>query len=128
MAAKLSATHAELLKHCLSLAHDPIALVHFAFEWKDGESLEDWQYEALDLWGQHMRSGEKLPYRYAASSGHGIGKSTTAGLVTYCHLLSHPNSRVVITANTFAQATQKTFRAVHEWRMRLIEPSGICSK
>ncbi|WP_278550257.1 terminase [Cloacibacillus evryensis] len=109
------------------LAHDPLRWVLYAYRWNEpGGSLEGmsgpqaWQREHLDYVGRRLREDPHKPIRVAVSSGHGIGKSAIVGWYVNWGLSTFPNTRIVVTANTFPQLKTKTFPEINTWWQRSI--------
>jgi hypothetical protein len=107
-----------LLSRCIELRNYPEKLIAFAFDLQ----LAGWQREYLEAWGAHLRSGSREPFRASIVSGHGTGKSTLSGLVTWCHLLAWPRSRSIILSNTWVQAITRTMRTAIELKDKLLPP------
>jgi hypothetical protein len=120
-------TNEELVELMANLKDDPLGFVHAAYPWGEPGPLEDytgpdgWQAELLNDIGRQVRarrfdgSTPVLPIRQAISSGHGIGKSTLAGMLTNWIISTRPMSVGTVTANTFTQLTTKTWPAITKW-------------
>jgi hypothetical protein len=107
---------------------DPLGFVLFAYPWGvPGSRLADrtgpdrWQRNFLEAIGRDVRArrfdgnAPVMAIRKAASSGHGIGKSTMAAWLTDWIMSTRPHSLGTITANTFLQLETKTWAAVKFW-------------
>lgn len=106
----------------LRYQHDPLGFVESIFPWGEGQLKEhagprQWQKDALDEIGQHLRNPETRhqPLLMARASGHGIGKSALVAFVTHWGLSTMPNTRVVVTANTGNQLDTKTWPEITKW-------------
>lgn len=106
--------------------HDPLGFVLWAFPWGiSGTALEEedgpdvWQRAELTAIGEHLKAEVKArtyaPYRGATSSGHGIGKSAETGFVVCWALMTCPNAKGVVTANSDTQLRTKTWAEVSKW-------------
>ena len=108
--------------------HDPLGFVLFAYPWgKKGSSLERhdgpdaWQREFLQDLGEQTKErafngfDPVMPIRMAASSGHGIGKSTLVAWIVDWIMSTRPMSKGTVTANTFTQLKTKTWAAIQTW-------------
>lgn len=106
---------------------DPLGFVKFAFPWGEPGLLKEhpgpdaWQEAYLRDLGKEIRARRfdgiraVAPVRMAASSGHGIGKSTLSAWLTCWLLSTRPLSQGTITANSFPQLSTKTWAAVQRW-------------
>ena len=110
-----------------SLAHDPLRWVLYAYRWNDPDGPlagmtgpQRWQMEHLDHVGRCLREDPYRPVRVAVASGHGVGKSAIVAWYTAWGLSTFPNTRIVITANTFPQLKTKTFPELSTWWQRCI--------
>lgn len=117
----------ELIGDLLEFTHDPCGYVNYAYDWGNGELLDDigarqWQDDVLNDIGEHLRDPETRhqPLMLSVASGHGIGKSTLVGFVADWGLNTHEDTRIVITANTDTQLKTKTQPEVAKWFRRSI--------
>ena len=104
---------------------DPLGFVLYAYPWGEGELLgatgpRDWQREALNEIGARLRAGYEpgaalMPVLMARASGHGIGKSALVAWIAHWAVSTCKDARVVITANTQAQLTTKTWPELAKW-------------
>ena len=101
---------------------DPLGFVRYAFPWLERGELEDaagarqWQREILDVIGEHLRSTSRFtPLNLAVSSGHGIGKSALIAFICNWAMSTCEDCRIVVTANTEAQLTTKTWPEICKW-------------
>lgn len=106
---------------------DPLRYVMLAFPWGvKGGPLEnhtgpdEWQVEQLNAIRDHIRSGKDVSFRDATTSGHGIGKTAETSWVILWAMSTRPNLAGVVTANTQAQLTTKTWRELSLWHKRSI--------
>ena len=109
------------------MAHDPLRWVLYAYKWNEPDGPlsgmsgpQQWQREHLDYVGRRLREEPYSPIRVAVSSGHGIGKSAIVAWYVNWGLATFPNTRVVVTANTFPQLKTKTFPEISTWWQRSI--------
>lgn len=109
------------------MAHDPLRFVLYAYKWNDPngplagmKGPQQWQREHLDYVGECLRTAPYKPIRVAVSSGHGIGKSAIVSWYVNWALSTHPNARVIVTANTAPQLRTKTFPEINTWWQRSI--------
>jgi hypothetical protein len=108
-------------------ADDPLRFVRIAYPWGEPGPLREyagpdaWQEAFLiDLGNEVKRRGfdgihAVEPIREAASSGHGIGKSTMAAWLADWILSTRPYSQGTVTSNTFSQLQSKTWAAIQRW-------------
>lgn len=106
---------------------DPLRYVMLAFPWGEkGSQLEahsgpdTWQREILTSLGEWARSGSSEAYRDVTASGHGVGKSATVAWIILWAMSTRPHLAGVITANTAAQLSTKTWRELSVWHKRAI--------
>ena len=116
-----------LIERIRSFKDDPLGFVLYAYPWRERGPLEEydgpdtWQSELLADIGQEVRARNfdgltpVMPVRMAVSSGHGIGKSSLAGMLTDWILSTRPNSVGTVTANTFPQLESKTWPTIVKW-------------
>ena len=114
---------AELIALAGECTHDPLRWVKSAYDWGHGELAafngpRQWQAEALDEIGQHLRNPatRHMPIQLARASGHGIGKSALIGQIVNWALSTCEDAKVVITANTDTQLRTKTSPEVGKWQ------------
>lgn len=98
---------------------DPLGATQDLFPWGQDELSKHlgprtWQRELYAGIRDDLQSGEML-VRRAISSGHGIGKSTTAAHMALWALGTRINTRVVITANNENQLKQRTGAELVKW-------------
>jgi hypothetical protein len=110
---------------------DPLGYVHAAFTWGEGELTgldgpDAWQKDFLIDLGKEVKkrkfNGTKAvaPIRVAASSGHGVGKSTLTGWLVSWIMDTRPNSQGSVSANTGLQLSTKTWASIKTWKQRAI--------
>lgn len=94
--------------------HDPLGFVQAAFPWGTGElsgcaGPQDWQIDVLNtLCGDGV-------IRLATTSGHGIGKSALVSWIILWAMLTQPDTRGIVTANTETQLKTKTWTELGKW-------------
>lgn len=108
-----------------SYRDEPLRFVLDWFNWEDGEGPDQWQVEFLEDLGRTLKSRKfdgRNPVeaiRMAVASGHGAGKSGLVGMLTWWILITRPNSKGTVTANTFSQLQTKTWPEIQKWFRRL---------
>lgn len=103
--------------------YDPLAFAEKAWPWGvvdtplADKELRDWQTWVLDDIAQHLTNPETRYdiCRIAVSSGHGIGKSATMGIVSTWALSCFDRPRILLTANTEGQLRTKTSPEIGFW-------------
>lgn len=113
----------------------PYAFVMFAFPWGEKNTpLEGikgpraWQKEELIKMGDFIKENKRLAaagkdtktYKCAISSGRGPGKSAFVSWIALWNLSCNLGSSTIVTANTDAQLTNKTFGELGKWHALLI--------
>ena len=104
--------------------HDPLGFVLYAFPWREGDlsksdGPDKWQAEVLnDIGTGTIEASEAL--RLAVTSGHGIGKSALVAWIILWAMSTRPQLAGVVTANTGAQLSDKTWRELALWHKRAI--------
>jgi hypothetical protein len=116
---------------------DPLGFVYWAFPWGEPgplehEELEEWQIEALTVLRDKLRQGLALydamdaaknvipPIRVSRSTGHGVGKSALAAMLTWWAMSTMPDTKGVVTANTETQLKTKTWPEIAKWHRMFI--------
>ena len=112
---------AELVDKIALFRDDPLGFILFAFPWgESGTILEKhlgpmaWQCEVLE----YLRVGLLTPQeamQRATASGHGIGKSALVSMIIIWGMMSFPDTKGVITANTETQLKTKTWAELGRW-------------
>ncbi|MBF0589025.1 MAG: terminase [Magnetococcales bacterium] len=98
---------------------DPLLFVREAFPWGQGElepysGPEDWQREVLcDIRDGVLDLDGAI--RIAVASGHGIGKSALVSWLILWGIITYPDAKGVVTANTEAQLKTKTWSELQKW-------------
>lgn len=112
----------ELLRDLADMVHDPLGFVMWAFPWgKPGTSLadeegpEEWQAQQLREIGESLTRDPYELIREVIASGHGIGKSTEVAWLVLWAVMTFPDCRGVVTANTETQLRTKTWPEVSKW-------------
>lgn len=119
-----------LMANIFALRDDPLKFVMFNFPWGEPNTpLEHepgpdvWQVELLNDMHEYLKrlpllrlQGEPiLPFQALIASGHGIGKSALMSWVNYFWMSTRPGSTTIVTANTEAQLTGKTWPELGRW-------------
>jgi hypothetical protein len=123
-----SEIEAQLIRDIGSFTHDPVGFVRYVFPWGvEGTELETktgprkWQIKILNTLADQLKSGMDpanamaTAIQIAVASGHGIGKSALVSWIILWGLSTHVDTKVVVTANTEAQLTKKTWPEVAKW-------------
>lgn len=105
---------------------DPLGFVLDCFEWPDGEGPDVWQTKFLLDLGHEIRKRSfdpqnpvpVDPIRMSVASGHGIGKSTLMSLLFWYIMVTRPNAKGRVTANTFSQLETTTWAEIQKWGKR----------
>ncbi|WP_240950230.1 hypothetical protein [Novosphingobium sp. ERN07] len=102
--------------------HDPLGFVLWAFPWGvQGTSLESedgpdtWQREQLKALGDDLQVDPFKVIQDATASGHGIGKSSQVSWLILWAIMTHEDTRGVVTANTEGQLRTKTWPELSKW-------------
>ncbi len=102
--------------------HDPLGFVLWAFPWGVmGTSLagedgpDEWQRKQLNDIGARLSDKRYVPIFDSTASGHGIGKSAEVCWVNLWALMTHEDTRGVLTANTDTQLRTKTWAEMSKW-------------
>ncbi|MBU8540191.1 terminase large subunit domain-containing protein [Falsiroseomonas tokyonensis] len=115
---------------------DPLGFVYFAFAWGEegtdlaGEEGPDfWQEQVLLEIGRRVQEGVDAgeavaeAVQVAVASGHGIGKTALIAWIILWFISTRDHPQIVVTANTKAQLTSKTWRELAKWQKRAINGS-----
>lgn len=117
----------QLWDDVMSFQHDPEGFVWFAWPWGvPGTPLHNkrprkWFLELCRDIGEKLRANLKKPenmwdvVQEAIASGHGIGKSSGGAQLLLWALSTFPDTKGVVTANTFNQLRTKTWPEVMKW-------------
>lgn len=108
------------------IADDPLRFVLLVFPWgQAGTPLEHftgprkWQRKILQKLADHIAANKPLKdfkmFRYAVSSGRGIGKSALVSWITIWFLTTRIGGSVVISANTENQLSTRTWPEISKW-------------
>lgn len=113
--------------------NNPYGFVKFAYHWGEGELAgqdgpDVWQTEFLKRLGEELDKREsedineiiRTSVRMAVASGHGVGKTAMVAWIVHWFITTRPNSSIIVTANTAAQLSTKTWRELAKWHRRLI--------
>lgn len=119
----------EQAKDLAGFFYDPLGFVRYVFPWNKKDLLgeigpEEWQEQFLkdlaeDLKVQGQEGGA---IRFAARSGHGVGKSTLMSWLILFFMVTRPDIQVIATANTETQLKTKLWRELAKWHRRAILP------
>jgi len=106
----------------MSFKYDPYEWVLACYPWgKVGTRLDG--YDGPDKWQTKVLRGiasdlanGKRNIRICVSSGHGVGKTALVAWIIHWYISTHPEPQIVVTANTGAQLTDKTWRELAVWK------------
>lgn len=128
----------QLINDIGMFTHDPLSYALYAFPWgESGTELENasgprqWQAEALNEIGEHLRNPETRyqPLQLARASGHGIGKSAFISMIIKWGMDTCEDCKVVVTANTDTQLRTKTWPEIAKWqRLSITKDWFTCTK
>jgi hypothetical protein len=105
----------------LACRHDPVKWITEAYPWGvKGTSLADkkprqWQIEQASRIRDRLRGSPHQPIQEATGSGHGIGKSAQVSMLGQWAVMTSPDTRGIVTANTEAQLRTKTWPEFAKW-------------
>lgn len=125
----------QLIEDIAKFAHDPEGYIRYAFPWGvkgtvlEKENLYEWHIKLCDSIKSKLLEGEErlkaisetmselepMPVREATASGHGIGKSAIVAMLIMWAISTCLNTRGIVTANTEAQLTKKTWPEIAKW-------------
>ncbi len=103
--------------------HDPYRFALRAFPWGEpGTALamhqgpRAWQAEEMMAISEHLLGPNRFdPYLSSTASGHGIGKSALISMLSLWAIMTFPESRGIVTANTEGQLRTKTWPELRKW-------------
>jgi hypothetical protein len=102
--------------------HDPLGFVLWAFPWGVGgtslageDGPDEWQREQLTAIGAHLKANPHTAFQDATASGHGIGKTSQVAWIVLWAIMTHEDTRGVVTANTEGQLRTKTWPELSKW-------------
>lgn len=112
----------QLIDDIAGFSADPAGFVAYAYPWGEGElegeaGLRKWQSEVFGYIGSQLKNPATRfqPIQVAVSSGHGIGKSATIGMLSHWALSTCEDCKIVYTANTDTQLRTKTSPEIGKW-------------
>lgn len=113
---------AEVLNDLGQFSHDPLGFVLWAFPWGvEGTPLakesgpDEWQRQQLQDIGRRLKGNPFEVIQDATASGHGIGKSAEVSWIILWAIMTFPDTRGVVTANTDTQLKTKTWPELAKW-------------
>lgn len=124
-----------LIEELARFEKDPLGFALWAFPWGEpgspleNEQLEEWQIDTLTLIGERLEEGAALsealegmipPVRVSTATGHGVGKSALAAIITWWAMSTMPDTKGVVTANTETQLKTKTWPEIAKWHRMFI--------
>jgi len=134
-------TNEQLADLAAQFFDDPYGFVMAFFPWgeatlpdgsanplKRKKGPEPWQKELLQAIGAHIRENserasldlDKLIWRSAIASGHGIGKSALVAWLIIFFMATRADTRGVVTASTQKQLEDKTWPELSKWHNLLL--------
>lgn len=112
----------EIVADLGTFTHDPLGFVLWAFPWgvsgtalADEDGPDEWQRAQLTAVGESLRADPFKLIMDATASGHGIGKSTEVSWLILWAIMTHEDTRGVVTANTDTQLRTKTWPELAKW-------------
>lgn len=132
----------DLLERVAGWVDDPLGFVEGMFPWGESGTVlgsedgpDEWQRDLLAAVrdalvarraaglgagtarevGRVVDEALEGALRFAVGSGHGVGKTTLVAWLILWFMSTRPNPQVVVTANTNAQLTTKTWRELAKW-------------
>lgn len=112
----------EVLADLGRFSHDPYGFVLWAYPWGKAGTLlaketgpDDWQRDQLCSIGESLRADPFRIVKDVTASGHGIGKSTEVTWLIHWAIMTHEDTRGVVTANTDTQLRTKTWPELFKW-------------
>jgi hypothetical protein len=106
---------------------DPYGFIMYALPWgEEGTMLEDqdgpdaWQRDQMLHIAKQLIFDPDANIRDATASGHGIGKTAEVAWIILWAMSTRPHLSGVVTANTTAQLSTKTWRELALWHKLLI--------
>ena len=112
----------DIAELCAECRFDPWKYCGLAWDWGYGALKKftgprEWQDDILEVITEHLKNPKTrfTLLEIARASGHGVGKSALIGMLSNWAMSCFANARVVITANTAKQLTQKTSPESAKW-------------
>lgn len=115
----------ELAKDIATFYNDPLGFVKYVFNWGEGElkghtGPDEWQSTFLSKVKEELDKRDKdvsidTALRIAVASGHGVGKTAMVAWIILWFVSTRPKCQIVVTANTQAQLSTKTWRELNVW-------------
>jgi hypothetical protein len=128
--AKVADPSAEMVEAIAGFRNDPLGFVLFVFPWGEAgtalareEGPDAWQVMLLTKIGEQLERREveaAEAIRLAVASGHGVGKTATVAWLILWFISTRIAPQIVVTANTTAQLTGKTWRELAKWHRLMI--------
>lgn len=117
----------QLAEEIAKYEFDPHGYIERAYDWGIGELAQipgprKWQEQLNKDLSAHLADPKTryTPFLAAIASGHGIGKSAEIGMLSNWGMSTHPDCKIVMTANTEPQLRTKTMPEVAKWFKRAI--------
>lgn len=112
----------QLIDDVAEFYYDPYGYALYNWDWDSPPlnkfgGLDDWQIDVLVTLGEECLKRDlgdedviSAAVRIAVGSGHGVGKTLLVAIIIHWFVATRANPQVVVTANTKAQLTDKTWR------------------
>lgn len=134
-------TERELAEFIAQFYDDPLGFVLAVYPWgeptlpdgtpnplRNKKGPEPWQKRLLIDLGEHIRENaalvsldlEKIVWRSARASGHGVGKSAMVAWLIQFFMSTRVDTRIGVTANTQKQLEDKTWPELAKWHNLVI--------
>lgn len=126
----MNALEVELIEDVAAFYDNPLGFVKYIFPWGEGSlkaetGPDDWQAEVLNDIGNAIKNGASFAeaIRIAIASGHGIGKTALVAWIILWFISTREFPQIVVTSNTQAQLSAKTWRELAKWHRLAINKS-----
>lgn len=118
-----------LVEDILRFRNNPEGFIRYAFPWlephtglENSEGPDKWQQEVCEKIKTLLLDGTRADtaIQIAIASGHGIGKTALLSMLIIWFMSTRQNPQIVVTANTAAQLSTKTWRELAKWHKMAI--------
>lgn len=110
-----------IAKWLISCRHKPDKWINEAYPWGvkhselEHKKPRKWQIEQALQIREQLEQAPHQPIQQARGSGHGIGKSAQVSMLAQWALMTHEDTRGIVTANTDTQLRTKTWPEMAKW-------------
>jgi hypothetical protein len=118
----VNALEVELIEDVARFYDNPVGFVKYIFPWGSDSlanetGMDKWQEDTLNSIAEAIKSGSSIgdAIRLAIASGHGIGKTALVAWVILWFISTREFPQIVVTSNTQAQLSSKTWRELAKW-------------